>query len=124
MTGQGSTSVVSLAIQSWRCNLLVRVERHNSTASTRIVDILELAVFPVPAIIQLANVPIGPFVLRLLFSHAALDGEDSCYDDDEDTGYDTDGYHDVSPGPDVVERDEALATSGGHIWQGLPGGHT
>ena len=104
--------------------MLVRVERHYPTASTGIVDVLKLAVFPVTTIIQLANVTVGPLVLRVLFSHAALDCEDSCYNDDEDTGNHTDGYHDVCPGSDVVERDEALATSGGHIWQRLPGSHT
>ena len=107
--------------------MLVRVERHNPTASTGVVDILELAVFPVTtlAIIQLANVTIGPFVLRILFSHAALDGQDSRDNDDEDTGDHTDGDHNVRPGPEVVERDEALlATRGRHIWQRLPGSHT
>ena len=75
-------------------------------------------------IIQLADVTIGPLVLRVFFSHAALDKEDSSYNDDEDTGNDTDGNDDVSPGPDVVDRDEALAPGGSDIWQRLPGRHT
>ena len=106
--------------------MLVRVERHHPTAGTGVVNILELAVFPLlTTIVQLANVTVRPFVLRVLFSHAALDGEDGSYNDDEDAGYHADGNHDVRPGPEVVERDEALlAPSGRHIWQRLPGSHT
>ena len=76
------------------------------------------------SIIHLADVTIGPLVLRILFSHAALDEQDGGDDDDEDTGDDTDGDDDVSPGPDVVERDEAVSARGSDIWQRLPGRHT
>ena len=75
-------------------------------------------------IIQLADVTSGPLVLRILFSHAALNEEDGGYNDDEDAGNHTDGDNDVSPGPDVVERDKSLASRGGDIWQRLPGSHT
>ena len=76
------------------------------------------------SIIHLADVTIGPLVLRILFSHAALNEEDGGYNDDENTGNDTDGDHNVSPGPDVVEGDKALAARWGDIWQRLPGRHT
>ena len=75
-------------------------------------------------IIQLADVTIGPLVVRIIFSHAALDKEDGGYNDDEDARYDADSNDDVCPGPDVVERHEALSSSGGDIWQRLPGRHT
>ena len=85
-----------------------------------------MTVFPVATIIELAEMSIGSvFVCWILFSHATLDNDDGRDDDHEDTGNNTDGYHHVSPGADVVVRHLAVPHLGSshwsHIRQGLPG---